>query len=200
MLGRLRKIAIITTIVAALVAIAAMTGCGSGDAVSTQIVGTVLHDGNHSPLEGIRVTDNTAVTTTGVDGSFTLAKDNSDAFTLYVLADGYEAEQLPVSAGEGVRDVGDIYLKPALVVGYGRVTGIVADAGRPVASALVYIGSTTAITDSEGRYTLYNVAAGYRTISASTGLKSGSVQVLVNSMQVTSGADIAVTTEPPNPI
>lgn len=200
MLGRLRKIVSLTALIAALVAIAVMTGCGSGETASTQIVGTVMHDGNRSPLEGIEVTDNKTVTTTAADGSFSLERSSTDATTLYVLGTGYEVEERELPAGDGVRNAGAFYLKPVLIAGYGGVKGIVADAGRPVAGATVYLGGNTAITDSEGRYTLYNVPSGYRTITATTGLKSGTVSVLSNSLQFMFNADIAVTTGPPSPI
>jgi len=187
----------IAFVVAAIMAIIVVTGCsGGGQALTAKVTGTVLHDGNHRALADLQVTDNRVGTTTGADGTFALELGHSGATTLYVVADGYEVEQRAVPAGAGVKDIGTFYMKPVTLPGYGNIVGIVADAGRLAEGAQVWVGGNTAVTDATGAYTLYNVPMGQRTVTASTGSKSGTASVMVISLREVT-ADIALTSGPP---
>lgn len=182
--------------IAAMTLAFSMTGCSSSDAVAVIITGIILHDGDHRPLAGVTVSDNNVQTTSGADGRFTLAVSIDGATTLYALADGFEVAQRQVSAGQGAIDVGSLYLKPVLVAGRGKITGIVAQAGMPVSAAEVWSGGNRAVTDGDGVYSLYNVPAGQQTVTAAVSGLSGSTSVMVIS-QRTVTADISVTTGPP---
>lgn len=192
-------IRVIIAVSIVVVAVSGLVGCGSGaSGDAATIVGVVIHDGNGDPLEGVTVTDNKVQTTTAADGSFALDITNDGNVTLYVIADGYGVTQLPVPAGGGQINVGQLTVIPAATSGHGHVTGIIADAGAPVEDAQVWVGATTARTDADGRYTLYNVETGRRTIAASTGAKYGTASVLVVSMRTVT-VNIAITSGPPNP-
>jgi len=191
------KAIIVVSIAVALVS--GLVGCGSGEwGEAATIVGTVVHAANGAPVEGAMVTDNKVQTTTDADGNFVLNISNNGNVTLFVLADGYDVTQIPVPAGGGQINVGQLTAVPSAIAGYGHVTGIIADAGAPVAGAQVWVGGITAITNANGRYTLYNIEQGRRTITASTGSKYGTASVLVISLRTVT-ADIAITSGPPNP-
>ncbi len=187
------SIAVVSVLVGAIIL---AVGCSSSDLVTATIIGTILHDSDHRPLADVEVTDNDKVTTTAADGTFVLPVDDSRAITIYVLADGYAVEQREGAAGGGVKSAGTFYLKPAPLSGFGHITGIVADAGAAVAGAQVWVGGNTAITGADGRYTLYNVQIGQRTVTASTGSKSGTASVMVISLRTVT-ADIALSSGPP---
>jgi hypothetical protein len=191
-----RTITLLAVATVALTLVVALTGCSSSDAVTYTVTGTILHDSDHRPLAGVRVTDNIVQTTTDSDGKFTLQVTTGDTATLYMLADGYEVMQTPVSAESGSKDYGKLFLKPVVLPGYGLVTGIVARAGQPVAGAAVWVGSIRGATHQDGTYRLYNVPAGQQTVTASMGGLSGTASVLVISER-TATADIALTTGPP---
>jgi len=196
-LGKSADIGFAITVITAIIAVA---GCSGSDGVPVTVTGVVLHDGDHSPLAGVQVTDNSAVTTTNADGEFALRLGNSRDTTIYAVLNGYEVEARAVPAGAGANGekplAEPMYMKPVIVSGCGKVVGIVADAGAPVEGANVWVGGKTAVTDANGAYTLYNVPVGQRTVTAAIGDKSGTASVLVISLrQVT--ANIAVTLGPP---
>ena len=193
---QLRTIASIAVMSALVGAIILASGCSSSNPLTATIVGTVLHDSDHRALADVEVTDNDKVTTTAADGTFVLHVNDAGAKTVYVLAEGYDVAQCEVAAGEGVKNAGTFYLKPAALSGFGHMTGIVADAGARVAGAQVWVGGNRATTDADGCYTLYNVQMGQRVVTASTGSKSGTASVMVISLRTVT-ADIALSSGPP---
>ena len=193
---QLRVAACIAVMSALVGAIILAAGCDSDDPVTTAIIGTVLHASDHRPLADVEVTDNRKSTNTVANGTFALWLYDTGRTTIYVLAEGYEVEQREVPPGEGPKNAGTFYLKPASLAGFGHVTGIVADAGAGVAGAQVWVGGNRAITDAAGTYTLYNVQMGQQTVTASTGSKSGTASVMVISLRTVT-ADIALGSGPP---
>jgi hypothetical protein len=186
-------IAIMGTLVSITILVA---GCSSSDPVATTIIGRVLHDSDHRALADVEVTDNNKVTTTVTDGTFALRLNDIGTVTIYVLGDGYEVAQREVPAGEGIKSAGTFYLKPVALPGFGHISGIVADAGAAAVGAQVWVGGNRAITDADGRYTLYNVPTGQQTVTASTGSKSGTTSAMVISLRTVT-ANIALSSGPP---
>ncbi|NLJ36096.1 MAG: carboxypeptidase-like regulatory domain-containing protein [candidate division WS1 bacterium] len=191
-----RTITLLAVATVALTLVVALAGCSSNDSTTCTVTGTILHDSDHRPLAGVRVTDNVVQTTTGRDGTFTLQVTHDGDATLYVLADGYEVAQGPIPIGTGTKELGAIYLKPVVLPGYGLVTGIVARAGQPVYGADVWVGGNRGATHRDGHYRLYNIPAGQQTVTASVGGVSGTASVMVISERTVT-ADISVTTGPP---
>ena len=196
----MRAILPVKVIIAVCVSVSVVSGLAgcSGDTkgVAATLLGVVVHDSNGAPIAGVKVTDNKVETTTQADGTFRLDIENDGNATVYILGNGYEIAQAAVPAGAGDIDLGQFTIRPVPIAGYGNITGIIADAGAPVANAQVWVGGNSAITGADGVYRLYNVEEGRRTVTASTGAKYGTASVLVISMRTVT-ADIAVTSGPP---
>ncbi len=195
----LKDVAHIAAATAVFAVVLAVAGCSSNQSAPAIITGAVLHDGNHGPLKDAeaQVTANRKIVTPARDGTFELVLSNTDATTVYAIADGYEVGEKLAPAGAGYKDIGAFYMKPVIIAGYGKVTGIVTDPGTgAVEGALVWVGGNTAVTDADGRYVLYNVAAGRHTVTASTGTKYGTASVNVITLRE-STADIGLTSNPP---
>ncbi|NPV45759.1 MAG: hypothetical protein HPY69_02275 [Armatimonadetes bacterium] len=161
----------------------------------------MLDDGDLTPVSGARVVANTGQTdTTDSNGQFSLQNVPAGARTITVAADGYQTAIEPISYVGGGLSVNTVYLRPALLQGFGQVTGVVTEAGSAASGASVQAGGKQALTKSDGSYTLYNVPIGRQTVMAvsADGQTSGSATVTVTN-QASVTANITLSNSPPPP-
>lgn len=187
-------------VIALIIAVAMVAGCGGGGSTSSSLSGTVVDGGTLQPLAGAVVVAGGAEATTDANGDFFIASISPGLSSINVSATGYVTQFPPVSAGSGDKSVGTVFLAPAPVAGAGNVTGIITEGGAPAISAVITSAGHSARSRANGTYVLYNVPSGFQTIhavnAASTMAGSKNVTVISASTVV---ADIPLTTAPPPP-
>lgn len=179
-----------------------LAGCGGGSdgsgSQATSITGRVCDAGSRLPLLGVKVViPSVTQTTTNADGVFTFSRGAS---SLVLAGTGYLTQTVPVPSANGGVDLGNLYLVPAPVAGYGNITGTIVEAGLPVQGAIVTCSGRTSYTDSQGQYTLYNVASGSHQLSARNPSEGtgATVGVTVTSL-TTVTVNLQLTITPPLP-
>lgn len=142
-------------------------GCDGGSSSGSAIItGRIYDDGTRLPLAGISVVVlSQTETTTNADGVFQLTA--AGARSLTIAGAGYQTMTVSVPAGSGDLDLGILYLVPAPLANHGNIYGTIVEAGLAVPGARLTCAGRTSYTDSEGRYTLYNVPEGVQTVHAS---------------------------------
>ncbi len=152
--------------------------------VGGTVQGTVRNSANNQPIPGATISAaNTSVTTTsGNDGSYTLANVPAGPQTLNASATGFTSAQVMVTVVANQTVTQNILLTP-LPVG-GTVQGTVRNAsnGQPISGATIAVANTNLSTASrtDGTYALNNVPPGDQTLNASaTGFISTQVRVTV---------------------
>lgn len=175
-------------------------GCGGGSGSGpASISGFVYDAGTRLPISGIRVVvPSSTETVTDTDGFFLLSGTGGGSVS--VAGTGYVTQTVSIPSGSGDLYLGGFYLVPAPLSGYGNITGTITEAGLVVPGAVVTCAGRTSYTDSAGKYTLYNVLAGFQTVVARNPSKGtgGSANVSVSSL-TTSTSNIQMTTMPPPP-
>lgn len=188
-------------LVIAFPAVLCLSGCGGGGASLLVLQGRVLDDGILTPVSGAQVVADTGQRdTTDTNGRFRLQNVPGGAKFVTVAANGYQTSVEPISRVGGMLTVDTVYLRPALLQGFGQVTGVVTEAGSAASGASVQAGSKQAFTKSDGTYTIYNVPIGRQTVMAvsADGQTSGSVTVTVTN-QASVTANISLSNSPPPP-
>lgn len=187
-----------------------LAGCGGGgsDGAAKALVGRVVDAGSLQALSGVRIVGDGRETLTGADGVWTLSGVSSSLASLTVTGQGYTAQLVAVPAGSSSLDLGDTFLVPAPVSGYGNITGVTTLAGNAVGGAVITAGGRTATSRSDGankgRYTLYNVPAGAVTVAATytdpaTSDTTGATFGLTVQSLTTATSNIRLTLQPPPP-
>ncbi|QCK14755.1 carboxypeptidase-like regulatory domain-containing protein [Mangrovivirga cuniculi] len=145
------------------------------------LMGMVTDGSTQTAIEGASVviydanTNSPVLTlTTDVDGNYTTELDPGSYFTK-VSAQGYLANPpagisaVPFDITVGVETENNVVLFPNDQTGLGYISGSVTEGSNPVAGVLVIAEAGdiaySAITDEEGNYTIYNVAAGSYSIN-----------------------------------
>lgn len=182
-----------------------LTGCGGGGGgAPLTLSGVVRDDGSLAPVAGARVAANTGqATTADANGQFALNGLSAQTTSLTVAALGYETASVPVRSGGGSVSVGNVYLRPAALLGYGNITGTVTEAGAPADGAILQAGVRQAVSKPDGTYTVYNVAVGSQTLVARSAdaVTGGSVSVTVaNRATVTANVILSSSPPPPPPL
>jgi len=174
-------------------------GCGGSGSGPASISGFVYDAGTRLPISGISVVvPSRAETVTDTNGFFLLSGTGGGSVS--VAGTGYLTQTMSIPPGSGDIYLGGIYLVPAPLSGYGNITGTITEAGLVAQGAVVTCAGRTSYTDSAGKYTLYNVLAGFQTVVARNPSKGtgGSANVSVSSL-TTSTSNIQMTTMPPPP-
>lgn len=180
-----------------------LAGCGGGGGTPSSpatVRGTVLDDGTLEPIAGATVQTGTASAQTAADGTFSLQTE-AGGRVLTFTATGYRQLQANVSLQAGVNQIGARHLQPALTAGRGAVSGIVRRGGGPAGGATIRSGNATAVSRSDGTFSIYNVAAGSQGLTAvsADGRATGSVLVDIQAGATTSGVTINLGLAPPPP-
>jgi hypothetical protein len=153
-------------------------GCGSssddGD-VCDNGTGTIsgkITDTTGNPVQGAlcSVITTTAKAqysdTTDANGEYYIGNVPVGSWIIHITANGFSAQSVSVTVNDGTTiQVPDVELSVAV---YGSVTGVVTDneQNMPIAGATVTVGDQTAVTDSQGSYTISNALTGEQTITA----------------------------------
>ena len=156
-------------------------------AATGAITGTVRSTAtNNPPISGatISVAGTNLSTTSGGDGSYTLANVTPGAQTLNVSRSGFRSTTIQVTVTSGQTLTQNISLTP----GGGAVTGTVRNASNatPIVGATITVVGTGLSTTSGagGTYTFNDVPAGAQTLSASaTGFSTSQVGINVTDGQ-----------------
>lgn len=184
-----------------------LTGCGGGggdDSTGGSTVSGYVRDaGSLTAIEGARVTTSGRTAVTNAQGFFTLTGVSTGALALTATASGYAAGSAQVPAGSGDRLLGSaILLTPSALPDTANITGRVTLGGQGAADATVRAGGVSAVTDTNGYYTLYNVPLGSQIVFAS-GLDANGNTVTgsasVNLTGATVEVNIQLTDQPPLP-
>ena len=136
------------------------------------IAGLVV-DGDAKPVANATVTvgDGGPSTTTGADGSFKLTGVATTNVAIQVIAEGFNASQIPVLGSTTALQLQIVMMKPAPVVPTPvetrMVGGVVSDGAHgPIAGATVRVHGTQiqTVTGADGSFTLPGVATGEVTL------------------------------------
>lgn len=180
-----------------------LVGCGGGGGGDNLITvtGRVIDDGTLVGVVGARVVGPGGVqVTTTADGLFTFPGLSNSVASLTIVASNYLNAVVTVPVGTGDRGVGVVNLQPAPVAGAGNITGVVLEAGSPVADAVLQAAGHQAVSKTDGTFTIYNVPAGLQTLLArsASGLKAASQTVSVPDGSSVS-TTVRLTSSPPDP-
>lgn len=186
-------------VVSLLLSTVALMGCGGGGGGNTVVTGRVVDDGTLQPLAGARV---------AVPGDDPVTANAAGEFTIHVSAPvtlsaakaGYLTATVEVPDVSGAYALGDVYLSPSPMVGYGTIRGAVTLGGLPNAGATLQAAGRTGVSKPDGSYAIHNVLAGDQTIVAQSADRrtAGSNVATVPDMGTVT-AYIALTTQPPAP-
>ncbi|WP_395806791.1 collagen binding domain-containing protein [Archangium minus] len=189
-------------LVALLMAVIAVQGCGSDDevddAVSTgTITGTVTLDDGASP-EGVEVEslDTRATALADVQGHFTLKNLKAGSQTLVTVHPGYEVQQLEVEVKQGETTDVSITLKRIKH----KVSGTVQLEGASSHEGITVILEDTAFsttTDAQGRFVFEGVTSGaYFLLASKDGYEERSKVLAVIEDTVVEPLTLPVIVEP----
>lgn len=134
------------------------------------LAGSVVDQDNGRPLQNVTVSltgSQSPIVASGSDGSFSLYNINPGSYTISLSLSGYATVQasITVTAGQ-VLNVGVVRLKPA--PNTSNLKGIVKNSsGSALANALVAVGSSSALSDSTGAYSITGIEAGTRDVVVS---------------------------------
>jgi hypothetical protein len=163
------------------------------------VVGTVVDATTGAPISGATVAGAGRSVTTDSTGGFALTDLAPGTLTLTVSATGYSTRQQTVAVTSGSATAITVSLPQAT----GTVTGTVRNGATsaPIPGATVRVGSLTATTDANGRFSLAGLRTGSATLEVSASgfvtqqqavtVTEGSTEVVVALPEV--GPNIAVT-------
>lgn len=161
------------------------------------VSGVVSDSTTTAPIEGATVVIGAFSTTSSATGTYTLAGITPGLQTITAAKTGYESYTSTVTVVADTTVTKDIALtSSAPEPGKGHVKGKVIDEnGNALSGVTVTTGSTTAITDSNGEYTLMNLTPGANTLSfAKTGYDNATVGVTVVADQTVTAATVTMST------
>ena len=144
------------------------------------ISGSVTDSKDGSPMAGATVSDGTRTATTDATGTYSIANVPPGTYQVTASKSGYQSSSLTVSVLAGATAVANLSLSQIILLG--SITGSVTDAkdGSPIAGATVSDGTTTALTDGAGTYSINDVPAGsYQVVGSKVGYQSSSLTVTV---------------------
>ena len=166
-MGYLRSRAGVGLLLLLVLAATALVGCGGGGGgVPLTVSGYVADAGTRSAVVGAVVSAQGQTVSTGDNGIFALTNLTTNPVMLTVGATAYQGLQQSVQVIGGALNVGTLYLAPAHTSGTGEVMGTVTSSGAPAVNVRVFNETRLARTDAQGNFTLYNVPAGPRTLTA----------------------------------
>jgi hypothetical protein len=163
------------------IACIALSGCGGGGGGTTTttgggaVVGRVLNvetGGPISPAATVQVGNNTTSTSLA-DGSFTVAAANGSTSLLVDTHTAFGVFSFTTPAVSGTVDAGDLWVGPEKVTLTGRVVSSVDN--QPIANATVSFGGRKGVTDSQGIFSLANVAYSSTTQTAFWGIEGSAI-------------------------
>ena len=165
----------------------AVTGTLRGASLGS-LVGQVV-DSTGAAVPGALVSIGSQAITANTGGLFRFAGLAPGTYTLTTTANGFNPQVITAVVAAGA----DTKVNIAMQVSYGRLTGTVTDQGVPIAGAIVQALSgsliaATAVTDTNGLYTLW-LSAGTYTVRASV-LSRNSTSI--SGQQVNAGAATTV--------
>ena len=127
------------------------------------LAGSVVDQDNGKPLANVTISlvgSGSPMVASGSDGSFSLYNIAPGSYTLSLSQSGYATAQVSVTitAGQAL-NLGVVRLKSA--PNTANLKGIVKNTyGSPLANALVAVGSSSALSDSSGAYSITGIEAG----------------------------------------
>jgi hypothetical protein len=161
--------------------IAMTTACGGGGGgtggnggTNGNVVGRVLNvetGGPVSPAATVQGGNNSAQTSI-TDGSFVVGAPNG-ATTLLVDTPAFGVWNFTIPSVSGTVDAGDLWVGSQMVTLTGRVVSSVDN--RPIANATVSFGGRTGVTNSQGIFSLANVAYSSTTQTAFWGIQGSAI-------------------------
>jgi hypothetical protein len=146
-------------------------GCSVPVATFGTIQGIVTRSDGGTVIAGASVMTETGQNaTTDVNGAYTLSSVPTGSRTVTASADGYVDQSAPVSVTDGGTSTQNFVLDPSVTSGgFGTIKGTVTDSisgARLNGVSLETDTGETATTNRRGKYTLRNVPAGDRTVTA----------------------------------
>ncbi|HLK07208.1 MAG TPA: carboxypeptidase regulatory-like domain-containing protein [Candidatus Angelobacter sp.] len=141
------------------------------------VTGTVV-DGNGGALSGAMISAAGLSTTSGEDGSYTLANLPAGQTTIQASLTGFQSGSTTVTVVAATTTSAPVI---TLISGSGSITGSVkTTAGAAIAGASVGYGGGTATTDENGNYTLGGVPVGtVQLVASAQGFQSVTQSVTV---------------------
>ncbi len=147
-----------------------IVGCSTCTATFGTVTGTVTDSSTGNPIQGASVSADTGQNdTTDQNGDYTLSNVPTGNRTITASASGYVMQQKPATVNDGQTTIVDFALDPE-PAGNGTIKGTVRDAstGSKLGGVLVTTDTgESATTNNGGKYTIRNVPAGNRTVTAS---------------------------------
>lgn len=145
---------------------------------SGNLLGVVVDSLTNSPISGVAVKLGTYTTTTDSQGRYRFLNIAPNTYTFEASRTGYTSKATSVSIEVNVAKSLNIQLVSTV---YGNVAGIVRDhSGNPLKGVTISAGGKTATSGNDGKYRVYAVPAGVKTITAEkAGFLTASGQVTV---------------------
>ena len=169
-----------------LVALAAtgtmMAGCGGGggDDPGVNVSGTVRDDSSLQPIQGatVQVAGSQPVTT-DANGFFTVADISAGSRQMSIYGTGYQTLTSTFQVSVGGTNLGDVYLPVVASSGKGHISGLLLEtfdavSGQlddPVDGATIVAGGRTAVSKTDGSFSIYNITPGPASVVAQSGTK-----------------------------
>lgn len=130
---------------------------------STSLTGLVEDASSKTPIAGATVTVNGTSAVSDANGAFTVDNLVTGSFTASVMAAGYGTASIAGTLAPGANNAGTILLTQGSGSSVSTVSGTVTDdqSEAPIAGATVQIQGTslTAVTGTDGTYTIGNVSS-----------------------------------------
>lgn len=166
---------LLLALMGASLAVTSCGGGGGGGGANVTITGIVLDVETGAPTnpQSSVQAGSGSVLTSAVDGSFSLGAPSGTSSLTVDTNSAYGAFTFTIPTATATEDVGDLYVGPNKVT----ITGTVVDAStnNPVPGSTVNFGGVIGVTDSNGNFSLANVAYPKSNFAAFQGI-TGSVR------------------------